>query len=111
MLDHYSAIFVIFVALLPTLFAARLFFDPAKAYAPWAKVASSVAALAGLGWGVFGYAASHQLYSSRYGYFLLLAFKHLCGGLAIGFVASVAMARPYRKTSSSDARPDGRTEV
>ena len=111
MLEIYSTIFVVFVAFLPTILAARLFLDPTRSYALWAKIASVIAALAGLGWGAFGYAASHQLYSSRYGYFLFLALKHMCGGLAIGFVMTVAMARPYERVRSTDATSDPPTEV
>jgi len=47
MLRHYLAILVIFGALLPAIFAGHVFFNPVRAYAPWAKAASSIAALAG----------------------------------------------------------------
>ena len=106
MLRQYLGILVIFGALLPAIFAGHVFFNPVRAYAPWAKAASSIAALAGIAWGVFGYAVDHRWYSTKYGYFELLALKHLCAGLMLGFVISVSMARPYKKFSSGGARPD-----
>jgi hypothetical protein len=104
MLNHYVGILGIFGAFLPAIFAGHVFFNPARAYAPWAKAASSIAALVGIAWGVFGYAVDHHWYSTKYVYFELLALKHLCAGLALGFVLSISMARPYKKISSDDAR-------
>jgi hypothetical protein len=106
MLSHYVGILGIFGAFLPAIFAGHVFFNPARAYAPWAKAASSIAALVGIAWGVFGYAVDHHWYSTKYAYVELLALKHLCAGLALGFVLSISMARPYKKTSSDDARRD-----
>jgi hypothetical protein len=111
MLSHYAGILNIFGAFLPAIFAGHVFFNPARAYALWAKAASSIAALAGIAWGVLGYAVDHDWYSSKYAYFELLALKHQCAGLVLGFVLSISMARPYKKISSDDVKPDASRKV
>ncbi len=98
-------------AALMAVFTALVFFNPRRAYAPWAKAASSVAAVAGLAWGVFGYAVDHRWYATKYWYFELLALKHLCTGLALGFIFSIAMARPYKRISSEDVTNDASRQV
>jgi hypothetical protein len=71
-------------------------FHRKRVYVTWAKIASLMACIAGLGWGFLGLALS---YSSIAGldYSRIEGIKGMLGGICIGFVLSIIIARPYEK--------------
>jgi hypothetical protein len=91
-------------AILPVILIGFIFVDPRRIYAPWAKLASIFAGMAALGWGILGFLLidPQRLHTTRHVYFVLLAFKHSLIGIALGFLFSIWMARPYRKTGVKD---------
>jgi hypothetical protein len=86
----------------PVGFLALVLFHTGRIYATWAKLASIFACMSGLGWGILGFFLIHpqNLHVTRHTYFVLLAFKHILGGLSLGFMFSVLLARPYQKRAS-----------
>ena len=78
---------------------ALTFFHRNRVYVAWAKIASILAFIAGFGWGALGfllmYWRSHYL--SRDSYYTLVGLKGILGGIAIGFIFSILIARPYSK--------------
>ena len=85
--------------ILPIGFVALIFFARARVYASWAKVASVIVCLAGLGG-----ESSHFLllrwrtiHLAPQTYYALVGIRGALFGLAIGFAVSILLARPYRK--------------
>ena len=89
-------------AILSIAFFGLVLFHTGRSYAGWAKIASALACIAALGWAGLGFYLLHprHLHISRDTYFALLAVKHLLGGVCIGLVFSVLLARPYRRRES-----------
>src|SRR5688572_4980014 len=78
MIFQNQTLLLIVGTIFPILFAAFVFFDPRRIYAPWAKLASVFVAIAGLGWGtlVFLLMDPQRLHATRDVYFVLLAFRN-----------------------------------
>jgi hypothetical protein len=93
---------MILLVLAPTCSLALVvltFFHRNRVYVAWAKIASIFAFITGCGWGVLGffllYWRSYHL--SRDSYYTLVGLKGILGGIAIGFIFSILIARPYSK--------------
>jgi|ERR1035437_807859 hypothetical protein len=71
-------------------------FHRKRVYARWAKIISIMACIAGLGWGVLGLVLLHSsiVISDR---LRLEGINGMLGGICIGLVLSVMIARPYEK--------------
>jgi hypothetical protein len=84
--------------ILPIILSLSTFFDRRRVYAAWAKVASIVVCIAGLGWWSLHLVLLHwsSLHLSRETYYQLVALKGILFGLAAGFSISILMARPYQ---------------
>lgn len=76
-----------------------LFFHRGRVYAAWAKVASILAFIAAAGWGALGFVLMHwrSYHLNRDSYYAFVGLKGILGGIAIGFIFSILMARPYTK--------------
>jgi hypothetical protein len=75
-------------------------------WAAWAKLAYLLASLAGLAWGIIGLVVLEPSRMTPQTLSLLLASKYLSGGMVIGLLLSVVIARPCQKrptTHVSDA--------
>ena len=86
--------------LAPFILVAVSFFSRKRVYATWAKVTYILASLTGTAWALLGFMLWPPLPGTRNTHFLLLAIKQMCAGLAIGFMVSVLIARPYAKKNS-----------
>ena len=78
---------------------ALAFFHRNRVYVVWAKIASILAFIAGFGWGALGFLLMYwrSYYLSRDSYYTLVGLKGILGGIAIGFIFSILIARPYSK--------------
>jgi hypothetical protein len=77
-------------------------------WAAWAKLTYLLASLAGLAWGVIGFVVLEPSRVAPRTLSLLLASKYICGGMIIGFLLSVVIARPCHRrlaTHASTAAP------
>jgi hypothetical protein len=85
--------------ILPIGFVALIFFARDRIYANWAKVASIIACVAGLGGesSDFLLLRSRTIHLTPEAYYLLVGARGALVGLAIGFAVSILLARPYRK--------------
>jgi hypothetical protein len=92
-------------ALFPIIFAALVFFRSGRLYANWAKVSSIIACAAALIWGTLGWllVRSRGLGLTRDAYYKLVSMKGLFGGLCLGFILSILLARPYTKRARARA--------
>jgi len=72
-------------------------------WAAWPKLAYLLASLAGLAWGIIGFIALEPSRMTPHTLSLLLASKYVCGGMIIGFLLSVVIARPYHRQSAVHA--------
>ena len=91
---------------LSVMFASLILFHTRRAYRTWAKLASIFQCIAGLSWGGLGFLLIHWRHFriTRHMYFILLANKHVLGGLCLGFIFSILLARPYQKKDCEEAR-------
>jgi len=103
-----SEVFILAVGtIFSVFFAASVLFHTRRAYSSWAKLASVFACLAGLTWGALGFFLMQPRNPeiTRHTYSVLLAFEHICGGLCLGFILSILLARPYQKKSDVSSTP------
>jgi|SRR5579884_1477515 hypothetical protein len=97
-MDYEEAILLAIGAIGPVVLAVKAFRDRKRLYATWAKVAYVLACIAGFGWGILGLILWPPFQLARQGYFFpLLALKYMFGGMVIGFLISVLIARPYER--------------
>jgi hypothetical protein len=90
------------LALAPTgslVLVGLLFFHRDRVYAAWAKIASIIAFIAGVGWGVLGFVLMHwrSYHLTRNTYYTLVGIKGVLCGIAIAFSLCILIARPYQK--------------
>jgi hypothetical protein len=95
----------------PLILTCGAFFSRKRAYATWAKVAYIIASIAGLVWGIVGFVVWPSVHVTRQTYSLLFALKNMCGGILIGFLLSVLIARPYQKRVPADFEEGRSTRV
>ena len=87
----------------PIILTCGAFFSKKRIYAKWAKTAYVIASLAGLVWGILGFIVWHPVHVSPQMWVFLLQIKQMSGGIVIGFVLSVLIARPYEKRMSANS--------
>jgi hypothetical protein len=73
-----------------------VWFDRKRIFVTWARIASIIACIAGLGWGFIGLALLHSSvidwnYSRQEG------IKGMLGGICIGLALSLLISKPYVK--------------
>ena len=67
-------------------------------FAIWAKIASILACVSGLGWSFFSFKLHYAVISDlNYDFDRAYAVKGLLGGICIGIVFSILIAKPYVK--------------
>ncbi|PYJ69989.1 MAG: hypothetical protein DME76_07090 [Verrucomicrobia bacterium] len=86
--------------ILPIGFVALIFFARARVYASWAKVASIIVCVAGLGGEISDFLLLRwrTIHLTPQAYYLLVGVRGALVGLAIGLAVSILLARPYRKS-------------
>ena len=73
-------------------------FHRTRAFAAWAKIASIVACISGLGWGFLSWKLTYCFISDlSYDFNRAYDVKGLLGGICIGLVFSVLISKPYVK--------------
>lgn len=95
----------------PMFLLAHSLLSRKRAYAGWAKLAYALASLAGLAWGTIGFVVLNPFHVTRNTYSLLLAIKYISAGIAIGFMLSVLIARPYRRRTAINPQADVTTRT
>ena len=84
--------------LVGTIFSIALpvvvWFDRKRIFVAWARITSIIACIAGLGWAFLGWLIS---ISTMDDYSRIEGIKGLFGGICIGLVLSIMIARPYVK--------------
>lgn len=105
---HLHTALLIVGAVFAIAFAAMPLLDRRYAWARWGKVAAVIAGLAGVAWSTLGLilydshiAVSHHLFDG------LRYTKGLCGGVCLGVVVAVLLARPYRKAEKGSIGQPG----
>ncbi len=78
-----------------------IFFHRNRVYVAWAKVASLLALVAGFGFAALGFRLLdwQSYHLDRASYYTFVGLRGLLGGIAVGFIFSILIARPYRKRS------------
>jgi hypothetical protein len=67
-------------------------------YARWAQIASPIVSVATLTWGTFGIILYHShVQLSSHLFAVLRDTKAFCGGLSVGIIVAVLLARPRQK--------------
>ena len=77
---------IVFSILLPIVTC----FHRKRVYALWARLASLLACIAGLGWGFIGLVADTDYPRTE-------GIRGLLGGICIGLVVSILISKPYEK--------------
>ena len=78
------------------IFPIVICFHRKRVFALWARIASVIVCLAGLGWGFIGLALLHSSvidwnYSRQNG------IKEMLGGIGVGLCLSILLSKPYEK--------------
>ena len=81
-----------------------VFWSRRRVFEPWAKVASIVICCFGLGWTALAFSLlrGHDAMSTATEVLLTRA-RILLGGVCLGLILGVLLARPYRKTTDEKA--------
>ena len=91
--------------LIPLGFAIVVWLDRRRPYPRWAKIASLIACVAGVGWDVITL-VQRPLPMQRYPFLLTVSVKQLLSGVFLGIFISIAIARRFEKdavtTNNSD---------
>src|SRR5712692_3208098 len=100
MANQSHLILIAMAAVTPTACAVYVFLSRERAYAAWAKISSIMASIAGLAWGACDWAAKHSqdvlcLPPGSRG--RLVGIAAMFGGVAVGLMLSILIARPYEK--------------
>jgi hypothetical protein len=83
----------------PVAFAVHVFRDNRRVYPAWAKVASIIVCIAGLGGESSHLLLLHwrSIHLTPQTYYELVGVRGLLFGLGAGFAVSILLARPYRE--------------
>jgi hypothetical protein len=92
----------------PVAFAVHVFHNNRRVYPRWAKAASVIIFMASVGWGALSWVLLHWrgFRLTREVYYSLVGIRGLFGGICLGFIFSLLIARSYRKARSD--KPDVR---
>ena len=83
---------------LSIVFPILVCFHRKRVFAAWAKLASVIACICGLGWGFLGWKLSDVFISDlNYDSYRAYGLRGLLGGICIGLVFSIIVSRPYVK--------------
>jgi phosphotransferase system glucose/maltose/N-acetylglucosamine-specific IIC component len=96
MSSYHHQLSLLAVTSLSVAFPVFVCFSRKRPFATWAKIASIIAYIAGLGWGFLSWRLTDVFISDlNYDYFGAYNLKGLFGGICIGLVFSIIIARPY----------------
>ncbi len=104
-MNNYSNLVLIVIgAILPSVFALYVFLSHERAYAYWAKLVSLLTSVGGLIWGVLDwiFVRSQIMYLSSVVRGRLTGLTGIVGGVVLGALITILIARPYTKR---DGRP------
>jgi hypothetical protein len=94
-MSNYPAfIFFLFVATFSIALPVVVWFDRKRVFAVWARITSIIGCIAGLCWGFLGWVLANSTLDD---YSRVEGIKGLFGGICIGLVLSIIIARPYVK--------------
>jgi len=96
MMSHFNLISLLVGMFLSIVLPTLVFFNRSRVYAAWAKITSVIVCMVGLGWGFLGLMLSHSEISGK-DYSRLDGIKGMLGGICIGLVLGIMIARPYQK--------------
>ena len=76
-----------------------IFFHRNRVYDAWAKIASLLALVAGFGFAALGFILLgwRSYHLDRDSYYTFVGLKGFLGGIAVGFILSILIARPYSR--------------
>lgn len=107
-----DAIFLAAGVILPIICAFHVFMGRRRVYAAWVRLAVLIICLAALAWAGLDWVLLHSRSFRLTGgdYDRLVGIRGLCGGICIGIVLSISLARPYqtrkREFRSGEAGPN-----
>jgi hypothetical protein len=98
MADQLNTVLLVTGMALSVTLVCFVWFSRVRNYLSWAKVSSLLACFAALGWGGLGLSLPNlNLRVSPHAYYSLVHTKGLLGGMCLGFVLTILLARPYQK--------------
>ena len=98
MTSHLHLISLLVGVTLSIVFPILVCFHRKRVFATWAKIASIVACISGLGWAFFSWELTYCFISDlSYDFYRAYDVKGLLGGICIGLVFSVLISKPYVK--------------
>ena len=78
-------------------FPCLMFLTRCRIYDAWARVVSVLVCIFGLGWAVVGFVLIHaETITPGFGVYALMGAKPTLGGVCIGLVLSILIAKPYK---------------
>jgi uncharacterized membrane protein len=100
--DQIDVILLVAGMILSIVLVFLIFRGTRRIYVVWAKLTSILACIAALGWGALGLFLLHPPASiPRHILSALTQTKGTLGGICLGFVLSILIARPYQKVAKS----------
>jgi hypothetical protein len=82
------------------------FFSRHETYEKWAKIVCILLCIFGVSWAVSGFILIHWEHSiSRHIYFILRSIRGNVEGICIGFLLSLAIAKPFKKLERDKLQP------
>ena len=98
MSSYHHQIFLLASAGLAIAFPILVCFSRKRVFAIWAKIASIIACISGLAWAFMSLRLSDAFISDlNYDFYRAYVLKGLFGGICIGLVFCIIVARPYVK--------------
>jgi hypothetical protein len=87
-------------------FAISTFFSRRRVYQAWAKVAALLVCIFGVIWGVTGLILIHWTSSiSSHTQFILNSVRNPLGGVCIGLLICLIIAKPYKMVTHEQPQP------
>ncbi len=97
-IDYRQAILLAVGTIFSFVFLLLVFFNRKRVYAKWAKTLSILACVAAIGWASLGlfFLRPHVRYFSTQLSYRVVSVQGVLGGMCLGFIFSIGIARPYR---------------